>query len=71
MNRSSMKENPFFIIYTAQLAGSTLLNMLKYFEVLLNFFELSHLWKNCRNLIDLCKYFLGIAQSYFLSKRTK
>ena len=43
MNRSSMKENPFFIIYTAQLAGSTLLNMLKYFEVLLNFFELSHL----------------------------
>ena len=63
-------KKPFFI-YTAQLTGSALSKMLKYLDVSLNFFELSHLWKSCRNLIDLCKYFLGMAQSYFLSKKTK
>ena len=46
-----------------QLVGSLLLNMLKYFEVVLNIFEYSHLKKIVESWLVYANQFLKIIQS--------
>ena len=55
INIMEAKRSTFPVMCATQLVGGLLLKMLKYFKVILNIFEFSHVKRNCRILISLFK----------------
>ena len=47
--------------------GGLLLKKLKYFEVILNIFEISWVWENVESWLVYANKFFWIAQPYFLT----
>ena len=64
------KKNPLLICAT-QLVGGLLLKMLKYFKVMLNFFEFSRVKEIVQSWLVYAKKFSRIIQSLFLTETIK
>ena len=59
------------VTYAAQLAGGLLLKMLKYFEVMLNIFEFSHVKEIVKFWLVYVNKFSLIIESCFLTETIK